>query len=488
MVDQAVIIAAGKGSRLNGCGGGRPKPLVKVAGVELLKRTLLSAQRAGIDRFVVVIGYRGDEIREAISSDPQIDVEIEWAENADWERGNGLSVLQARDYVDGPFVLMMADHLFDPQALTKLRHFSLGADEAALCVDQDLEAIPDMDDATKVWLDGEHIVQIGKEIASYNGVDTGLFLCNASIFRALDQAVQAGDESLSGGVRALAEDGNMRAVDMDGLFWQDVDTPEALRCAESALFAGLGKPTDGFVSRHLNRKISGRISRLLVRTPVTPNQISVATMLISFLATWFIASGDYLLLAVGGLLFQFASIVDGCDGEVAKLKFMNSRAGEWLDTLADNVSYLVYFVGVSYGAYRLAGESYILTLGWTALVLDILSISLITLYLRHIGSGSIVSFNMAFSDEVPVEQQGRFHRFCCAVKFCVRRDFFAAVFCGLALLGRLDAIYWMFIAGSAGFCAAVFAYAGYMLRTRGAWPETTRVEVEGEKLLSGKAD
>ena len=280
----------------------------------------------------------------------------------------------------------------------------------------------------------------------------------------------------------------MRAVDMDGLFWQDVDTPGALRCAESSLFTNLGKPTDGLVSRHLNRKISTRISRLLVRTPVTPNQISIATMLLSFLATWFIASGDYFRLALGGLLFQFASILDGCDGEVAKLKFLNSRSGEWLDTLADNVSYFVYFFGVTYGMYRLTADSHILTIGWTALAMDVFSISLITLYLRHVGSGSIVSFNMAFSEEVPKERQGWFHRFCCSVKFGVRRDFFAAVYCVIALTGRLDAIYWTFIVGSVLFCSGVFAYAGYMLRMRGAWPEANAAQGEGEKLASGKAD
>ena len=70
MVKKAVIIAAGMGSRLNGQGCGRPKPLVKVAGVGLLKRAILTARRAGISEFAIVIGYRGDEIREAIANDP----------------------------------------------------------------------------------------------------------------------------------------------------------------------------------------------------------------------------------------------------------------------------------------------------------------------------------------------------------------------------------------------------------------------------------
>ena len=93
MVKKAVIIAAGMGSRLNGSAGNLPKPLVQVAGVGLLKRTILSAKRAGITEFVVVIGYRGAEIRDAVSGDSQLDVHIDWVENTDWEKGNGLSVL-----------------------------------------------------------------------------------------------------------------------------------------------------------------------------------------------------------------------------------------------------------------------------------------------------------------------------------------------------------------------------------------------------------
>ena len=109
---------------------------------------------------------------------------------------------------------------------------------------------------------------------------------------------------------------------------------------EESLATILGKPTDGFVSRHFNRKVSTLISRRLANTPVTPNQISVATMLVTCLASWWMASGDYLWLAIGGLLFQFASILDGCDGEVARLKQMDSTNGEWVDTLADKISYL----------------------------------------------------------------------------------------------------------------------------------------------------
>ncbi|MBT3602322.1 MAG: NTP transferase domain-containing protein, partial [Candidatus Latescibacteria bacterium] len=346
MVKKAVIIAAGMGSRLRGYGTDMPKPLVPVAGVPLLKRTILSAQRAGIDEIVVITGYRGDEIQSQLVDDDQfVDLDIAWVQNADWERGNGVSVFAAKDYVDGSFVLLMSDHLFDPEALTKLRHIPIGPDEAVLGVDSNLDGIFDMEDATKVLVDGDRIEKIGKELADFNAVDTGMFLCSPFLFTALEASIAAGDGSLSGGIRILSEQGTMRTFDIEGLFWLDVDTPEAHVHAEQSLFRMLGKPTDGFVSRNFNRKVSTRITRLLVHTPFTPNQLSIVTMFISFVSAWLVYQGgtSYWHLALGGILFQFASIVDGCDGEIyitgwfygtetessSSMKFMNLNAGGW---------------------------------------------------------------------------------------------------------------------------------------------------------------
>ena len=97
MVTKAVIIAAGRGSRLKGRYEHVPKPLVTVAGVGLLKRTILTAKRAGITDFAIVTGYRADEIRAAIESDEQVDVNIDWVSNDRWEEGNGISVLVAQE-------------------------------------------------------------------------------------------------------------------------------------------------------------------------------------------------------------------------------------------------------------------------------------------------------------------------------------------------------------------------------------------------------
>jgi len=489
MVTKAVIIAAGRGSRLNGRYKNVPKPLVPVAGVGLLKRTILTAKRAGITEFVIVTGYRADEIQAAIEQDSQIDVRIDWIRNDAWEEGNGKSVLAARESVGSDsFVLTMSDHLFDSQIITSLRNANLAKDECALAVDSRIDGIFDEEDATKVQVDSDRIGAIGKNLDHHNAIDTGVFLCNRTLFDALDQAIADGDDSLSGGIRILAVEGRMRAKDIGDLFWEDVDTLESLVYAERALIRSLGKPTDGFVSRHFNRKISTRISGLLAKTPLTPNQLSISTMFVCFIAAWFVAQPDYLGLAIGGLIFQFASIIDGCDGEVAKLKFQGSQFGEWLDTVADNVSYLVFFSAYIYGTYHYTDDPRILTLAWLACGGMLAAISMVYVYLRMSGSGSVMSFAQAFSTEVPVEKRGWFHRFSERIKFASRRDYFAAMFCVLALFDARMTIYWIYTLGTMTIATAILVFVGHIMRSRGFWPSSAAVGSEEGKLVSGKAD
>ncbi len=487
MVKQAVIIAAGAGSRLNGHSH-LPKPLVAVAGVGLLKRTILTAERAGIERVVIVTGHRSDEIREAIAGDSQIKTRIDWVFNADWERGNGLSVLAARPLVgDEPFILTMSDHLLDPGVFVVMQNTTLAAGECSLGVDRRVDDIFDVDDATKVRVSADQVEEIGKTLTDFNAIDTGVFSCSSTLFDALEAAVARGEESLSAGIQELAVQGRMRTTDIGDLFWLDVDTPESHIHAENALIANLGKPTDGLVSKYFNRKLSTRISRQLVKTRLTPNHISILTMCVSFVAAYFIADPSYLSLAAGGLLFQFASIVDGCDGEVANLKFQGSNLGEWVDTVADNVSYFVFFVAIAVGMYRYTGDSNVLTLSCFVIASLIMALSLVFIYLRLSGSGSIVSFNETFLDEVPKERRGWFHRVSHHLKFASRRDFFAALFAVLALANARATMFWIFAVGSSLITLSILIYAGHLMRSRGFWPSRSVATPEPE-LITEKAD
>lgn len=261
MVKTAIVLAAGNGSRLAG-DVSKPapsKPLTLLAGVPLIVRTLLALQRSGFQRAVIVTGYRAEEVEAALAGDPHIRIELVFARNERWRASNGVSVLAARPHVeDAEFYLLMSDHVFDRQILDVLGAARLHPQGALLAVDRKLEQIFDMDDATKVATDDNGaILRIGKQLQSFDAVDTGIFRCSQALFAALGEAHRSrGDCSLSEGIALLAQQGRMGAVDVGGAWWQDVDTPESMAHARRMLLeAALRSPT-GIIAPALGRRIA----------------------------------------------------------------------------------------------------------------------------------------------------------------------------------------------------------------------------------------
>ncbi len=224
----ALILAAGNGSRLRNVSGTLPKPLVQVNGRPLLEHILLGARDAGVERFVIVVGYRGDVIRSWVAARHFPGMRIDFVENAEYNKSNGISVLRGGEAIYQNFLLLMSDHIFESETAAALLRQRVEEDGTILAVDRKLESIFDMDDATKVRCIGDYITDIGKEIARYDAVDTGMFLCTPAIFSALEQATVKGNCSLSDGMRVLAAKRKLRAFDIGDALWQDVDTPEAL--------------------------------------------------------------------------------------------------------------------------------------------------------------------------------------------------------------------------------------------------------------------
>ena len=116
----------------------------------------------------------------------------------------------------------------------------------------------------------------------------------------------------------------------------------------------MSKPQDGFVARLLNRPISSRITRFLLKFPIHPNAWTIAIFVLPLIAGVFLVRGDYVSLVVGAALFQLFSILDGCDGEIARAKNLESKFGERLDTFCDFLSSLVYVLALGLGLGRLA--------------------------------------------------------------------------------------------------------------------------------------
>ncbi len=235
-VKRAIVLAAGTGTRLRAGGNPTPKPMRPVGGIPLLVRVLRTLAAAGIREAVIVTGYEGARLREMLETESGLGLELTFVENPRYEAKNGVSLLAAAEYVHPGCVLTMADHLYSPDLVRRLLDFDMPADACALAVDTDIPACFDLDDATKVLADGGRIRRIGKELAEYNALDTGVFRIGPALLRelALVEAT-AGDCALSDGVQALARQGKFCAVDVGRVRWIDVDTPEAVEQAEAML-------------------------------------------------------------------------------------------------------------------------------------------------------------------------------------------------------------------------------------------------------------
>jgi choline kinase len=234
---KCLIIAAGLGSRLRSLAAS--KPLAEVNGTPLIEHVVAAARAAGLRDFVVVTGYRAEAV-EAVLGDlaERLDVAVEAVRNREWERPNGLSVLSAREKLDGPFVLLMSDHLFDPAILARLIAAHRAEAALTLAVDEDV-ANPtlDLEDATKVAVaqDGR-IRAIGKALERYDAVDTGIFVATPVLLDAIAEAVAAGGSgSLSEGVQRLADQGSAFASPIGRGWWIDVDDAAAHARAEAML-------------------------------------------------------------------------------------------------------------------------------------------------------------------------------------------------------------------------------------------------------------
>ncbi len=227
---RAIILAAGKGTRLVQ-GRPYPKPLEEVDGIPLIVRILSALDRSGISEVGIVVGHLGDVLRDALET-RTIGPRITFFENDEIDKPNGTSLLKAAEFVRGPTYLLMSDHLWSPSLIRKVSRFPLAHDESVLAVDRDVPGCFDLPDATKVRVRGDRIVEIGKELPSFDCLDTGVFRITPALIEALQAAETEEGCSLSQGVATLAARGKMRVVDVTGCSWIDVDTPDAHEEAE----------------------------------------------------------------------------------------------------------------------------------------------------------------------------------------------------------------------------------------------------------------
>jgi phosphatidylglycerophosphate synthase len=346
---------------------------LKIYGLTLLERTLRALERAGVNSATVLAGTQHEAVEDLLKKTAPWGMEIIVSQKSD-----GKEALQAlQNGSKEGWVFLREPLVLDPALLRRLVEVGNG------------------DKATVASTPGGEVVFAGTGVSLETAPSITIDPCNS--------------------------------------LCHPVRNEEDLRRVKKALRRSLVKPTDGWVSRNLNRPVSISISWVLAHTSITPNQFTVFTGLLGVACGLFAAQGGYWGFLASATLFHLTSVLDGVDGELARLKFKASPFGQWLDTLVDNSTYIFALSGYLVGLLRDGMSNYEKIAGISALALTALALCSMYFYLRRFGKGgSLLNIEYSF-------QQGKtgFDRFMRAMSAFGRRDLFALIFFGLGVIGQL---------------------------------------------------
>ena len=230
-IRKGIVLAAGDGGRLGALTSNCPKVLVPVRGEPLIYHPIRALAAAGITQIAIVVGYLAGQVRAALGDGDRFGVRLDYILNLDYRAGNAISVRKAKHWAAGePFVVCMGDHIIAPGFVCRLLDKAPSAE--TLCVDFAPGEHHQLAESTKVIVDDSgYIEHIGKELAYWNAVDTGVFLLTEKFLDAIDELIpELGIDIETGDVVQFLVNRGFRfaTCDVSGSFWADVDTEEDL--------------------------------------------------------------------------------------------------------------------------------------------------------------------------------------------------------------------------------------------------------------------
>ncbi len=262
--------------------------------------------------------------------------------------------------------MLMVDHLFNNEFYNAISKYKIN-NKSYLIISRTLSSLNDFNDATKVNVVDDKINDIGKSINDNNAFDTGFFILNSDQFNNVNKLSVREKLSLSEVIQELVQQKKLYFIEVPEDSWLDIDTSQDLLKAKNYLLNNSNsKINDGPISKHINRPISKWITSKITDYPLTPNQISIAVFFISVFSGLIISMEGYFFLLLGALLAQLSSILDGCDGEIARLKLLKSKFGRWLDQVLDRYSDLFIFTGLTFHTYFIHKTLTVFLIGFIA--------------------------------------------------------------------------------------------------------------------------
>lgn len=252
--------------------------------------------------------------------------------------------------------------------------------------------------------------------------------------------------------------------------WQvRVEDDQSADGAALRLWSGCRKDVDGIVSRHLNRYISLSISRAIAATSIKPNHISIVTFSLGLLAAIFAGIGGYWWFVLAGITYQANSVIDGVDGELARVRYEFSLLGEWLDTLSDDNKDVLFYAGLAIGAWRTwdfpidgFDATTWLWLGGIAVAGKLVSMVAYYTWLIANKRGDLLAFEWSFEDEET--EQSALSSAMANLKYLTKNDFIVFFAMVLSFFNVLP--YFLFIVAPGQFFIAASVIVQRLTRPR----------------------
>ncbi|SPP63665.1 CDP-alcohol phosphatidyltransferase family protein [Nitrospira lenta] len=425
---------------------GSAGPLTQVVGIGLFQRAVLTLQRAGIRQLIVLAGPEEDQLKQALGRGPRVTIPVRWMPIREFPLDDPRTWEAMAAEVHGFCLVASVRGVFSRGLIESLRR---GVQEGqAILVAQPVMQRAAGDWRVSVKVQAERLLALGSsraEDALLVAADV-LVLPAGLMAAAQETHTPPGTMPIRRWIEQAAIDGRVRVLRTDGhpsQWYQDVRTQAEVPAAERKLFSSLKGEFEGFVDRYFNRKVSRWFTRIFLAIGASPNAITMVATVLGLLAAVGFGLGTYEAAIVAALLFQFAAVIDCCDGEVARLTFTESAFGAWLDIAMDNVVHMAIFAGIAVGAYQQAAgqaDAWIpLALGAAAVLGNAASFVLVTRAQKiKAASGWKTPIHAAWSEFM--------------LKNVASRDFSVIVLIA-AVVGKLDWFLWMASAGSLVFTA-----------------------------------
>ena len=389
-------------------------PLPQVGSVPILLRSILGAAKAGAARIVVVIDRVNRlPVRQELLRTGRVPSHVEWCGVTSEEDSVPSLIGQLASEIDGHLVLIAGDRVYHPSLHKRVAEWDGTQDALALVSDCHMIGMCSLSREASI------------DLAIHNPTTAG----------SIEDIEQWMTKTHSVESEAVADEQ-----------WQRVLNERQRVLAERKLDGWLVKPTDGIFAR-ANRTISIPISRRIIPFRITPNMVSLFTLGVSFAAGVFLAFGGYWNMLTGAILSWFSSVLDGCDGEVARLKLQESALGCWLETICDNLYYLFILSGMTIGLVRSSGNRSYLVWGGLLLFGAIMSFLMTGLQRHQMTNGQPEQYLREWHKKADSRSSNPLLYLGRHTEFIIRRCFLPYVILFFAFCGVMN---WFLVGATVG--------------------------------------